>query len=184
MVYEQEYLAQYAESVPGLISHPEVKHLMVCAWMAPLLPMVELGPYQGKSTTAISTVASRRSLDIITIDNFQWAFRFGSSNVEVVLNNVAPFGANVEVLVQDSREIPPGMGNIGFLFSDTTHTASHLNAEFDVWLPHVVKGGVVAVHDYAPNFPDVPRVIGARFDNSNEWERIGLVDTLIAFQRR
>jgi len=183
MVYEQEYLAQYAESVPGLISHTEVKYLMSCAWKAPLFPMVELGPYQGKSTCAISAVASRRGLNIVTIDNFEWAFRFGPSNVEVVLGNVAPFGADIRVLVQDSRKVPNDIGKIGFLFTDTTHTAPHLDAEFDVWLPHIVKGGVVAIHDHAPGFPDVARVANARFGDK-DWERIGLVDTLIAFQRR
>lgn len=185
MNYEHEYLAQYVENFLGLISYNEVKYLIDCVWLVPEnTQVVELGPYQGKSTAAICATASRRGLEVITIDNFQWAFRYGASSAKSVYDNLEPFGAKLTVVVSDSRKVPQKIDKVGFLFADTTHTAEHLNAEFDVWLPHIVAGGVVMVHDYHPDFPGVVSVVEHRLRNSEDWNFLGQKQTLIAFQKR
>ena len=185
MKYEYEYLSYQVEVIPGLISYKEVRHLMAIAALAPQgTHFVELGPYQGKSTGAFCAVAARNNSPVTTIDNFQWAFRFGNSNANIVYNNLEKFGANLAVVTSDSRKVPQGIGEIGFLFTDTTHTEPHLNDEFAVWLSHLIPGAVLAVHDYHQNFPDVIKVIDQRFENNANWTHLGTIDSLVAFQKK
>ena len=44
---------------------------------------------------------------------------------------------------------------IDFLFEDSQHANPQMNDNLNFWLPLVKHGGIIAGHDYTPNWPDV-----------------------------
>lgn len=72
-------------------------------------------------------------------------------------------------------------GEIDLLFVDGDHSATGLNADLNAWLPHVKKGGIIALHDYGSNdWPDVKMIVDYRFKRKKPLVH---VDYLIAFRK-
>jgi predicted O-methyltransferase YrrM len=179
-----------AFKVRCLLGRDEARFLYDCARGAPDGEFVELGPYFGASTIIIASVANERGLPFTTIDRFTGDFGTHShdpSSPEILRQNLE--GAGIDplpcIIEGDSANVPDGLGLISFLFVDTDHNAATLGPELDAWLPLVMEGGVVALHDYnwPGRFPEMIEVIDRRLGESDEWERIGLATHLVAFRR-
>ena len=79
---------------------------------------------------------------------------------------------------------------IDFLFIDADHTYEAVRQDWEQWSPFVVAGGVIALHDslYVPgrNRPDMGpiRLADEIARERNGFEKIAMVDSLTAFQKR
>ena len=169
-----------------LCTREEYGFLRECAESAPDGLFVELGTFQGASTIVIADVANERGLPCLTIDNF--SMQRTPTNPQVVRNNLSRAGIDPlpRIVSSQSHIVPNDVGKVAFLFIDTDHRAEVLNPELDAWLPLVSPGGIVALHDYncPERYPTMTPAIDGRLGDSDEWERIGLVGHLVAFQRR
>jgi predicted O-methyltransferase YrrM len=107
--------------------------------------IVEIGSWKGKSTTCLGlgSKAGRR-VPIYAIDPHA-DYRFGEfkANMERagIVDLVTPVPSTSQAKARDFRE------PIELLFIDGSHEYEDVRADFDQWVPKVVEGGTVAVHD-------------------------------------
>lgn len=69
-----------------------------------------------------------------------------------------------------------------FLFVDGLHDAVSVRGDFDHFAPWVAQGGIVAFHDYSPNFPGVIEVVDDVLRGS-DFVEIAHAGDLVAVQR-
>lgn len=184
---ELDSVLDRAESIPGQCTRRELAHLWRCAMRSPPgVPIVECGVYQGRSAAVLADVAYRKQVPLVLIDTFRYGtVMWGSCSAELVRANLQRVGVKVapRIVEGNSLNVPPGVGQVGCLHIDTEHTAEHWNAEMDVWLPHMAPGGVLALHDYCDNTPEMAPAIERRIGADPQWKRLGLVRWMIAFQK-
>lgn len=88
-----------------------------------------------------------------------------------------------ELLVGDSAEV--GMGQwekLHFVFVDGSHTFKGVQADVEMWGRHMEGGSVMAFHDYGDPLHEVTQAVDQLM--AEGWENVGLVGTLIAFQKQ
>jgi predicted O-methyltransferase YrrM len=196
----EEELVQAAMAIPGRCWAEELAFLHQLALMAPAgLPMIDLGTFQGRTAAMLCAVAQDTGSEVVTIDNYvhDGAFTghykalvedpdYGKSPeeyAEMTRENLASLGLMARVIIGDSAVVPEGIEKVGLLFIDSEHTRERFNAECDAWLPLIVKGGILACHDYEQvQWPQMTPAIDDRI-GEDEWERLGLVNWLVAFKK-
>ena len=77
---------------------------------------------------------------------------------------------------------------IDFLFIDADHTWSAIERDWRDWVPHVVIGGIIALHD-SHSVPDRPDLDSVRFTEEivladPRVRRLDVVDSLTILERR
>jgi len=128
--------------------------------------IVEIGGYKGRSTTCFAFGCLGTSKRIYTIDTFN-----GNEVDFDIVNRVGFFDDwqenlrknelidYVTPLVGFSSEVAATWSlPIDLLFIDGSHVYEDALADFDNFYPHVVPGGIVAMHDVEPNHPGCQRV--------------------------
>lgn len=167
-----------AMSIQGICSAEEIRFLYKLALNAPRgFTFVELGTYSGRTAAILCAVAEKVNSQVITIDNVAW---------EGVKEGLSRLGFNARVVIGDSAVVPKDLCRIGLLFIDSEHTRERLYKELDAWLPLLVRGGILAFHDYEQNgFGEVMTpAIDERIRNKpDEWEYLGLTRWLIGFRK-
>jgi MMP 1-O-methyltransferase len=107
--------------------------------------IVEIGSWKGKSTTCLG-LGSRagKGVRIFAVDPHA-DYRFGEfkENMERagIIDLVTPVPSTSQAKANDFHE------PIELLFIDGSHEYEDVKADFDQWVPKVVEGGTVAVHD-------------------------------------
>ncbi len=107
--------------------------------------IVEIGSWKGKSTTCLGlgSKAGRR-VPIYAVDPHA-DYRFGEfkENMERagIAELVTPVASTSQAKADEFHE------PIELLFIDGSHEYEDVKADFDQWVPKVVEGGTVAVHD-------------------------------------
>jgi len=88
-----------------------------------------------------------------------------------------------ELLVGDSVELGkmPNWEPLDLVFVDGSHSYEGVKADAAVWGMHLKEGGVMAFHDYGNELHKVTPAVDEAM--AEGWERIGLVGTLIAFEK-
>lgn len=165
--------------IPGLITGNELQFLVDVAETAPLGSVVDLGTFQGRSAAALcGTVGHHR---VVTIDN--WVMQHhGVNNQKLARENLKKMLFTPRFVTGLSWEIPPEVDQVAMIFIDTDHRDFILRKELKVWLPLLVEGGIVAMHDYrSMAWPTLTLLIDQQFIEP-EWHRIGVVEMLIAFR--
>ena len=107
--------------------------------------IVEIGSWKGKSTTCLGLGSKAgANVPIFAVDPHA-DYRFGEfkENIERagIADLVTPIASLSQVAADDFQE------PIELLFVDGSHEYADVKADFDQWVPKVVEGGVVAVHD-------------------------------------
>lgn len=128
--------------------------------------IVEIGGYKGKSTTCFAFGCLGTNKHIYTIDTFN-----GNEVDFDVVNRVSFLNDWQENLKKNALldYVTPLVGfscevagtwslPIDLLFIDGSHVYEDAFADFDNFYPHVVPGGIIAMHDVEPNHPDCQRV--------------------------
>ena len=161
-----------ASDVPGFFPEEEGLALYDAAWATlPYGPVLEIGTYCGKSTIYLGAAALARGGLVWTVDHHRgseehqpgWeyhdatlvdpavgridtlpAFRrtiLGAGLEEVV---VAVVGRSATVAAVWERPL-------AMVFIDGGHTEEAAQTDYDGWAPHVITGGLLAIHDVFPD---------------------------------
>lgn len=86
-------------------------------------------------------------------------------------------------IIGDSKDVGKDWtgGAVDMVFVDGDHTYEGCRGDIEAWLPHLKIGGIMALHDFTR--AEYMEVESAVADTLMDKERIGLVDTLIAFRK-
>jgi MMP 1-O-methyltransferase len=129
--------------------------------------IVEIGSWRGKSTTCLGlgSKAGNR-VPVFAVDpHSEHTFGDFSRNMEEagLTDLVTPVPGR-------SQELAEGFDEpIELLFIDGAHQYELVNEDFDRWVPKVVEGGVVAMHD-TTWFPGPKRVADERIFKSDRFK--------------
>jgi len=147
-------------------------------------PIVEVGSYRGRSTLCLASGLRERGRGrVVSVDPHVYG-------TEAQLReNLDHFGLSawVEVIVGPSVEVAAGWtGPVSAVFVDGNHALASVEADVEAWLPHLVPGGFLLLHDAAgPAAFAGPKAVAerlfcdrARFDatgtlGSVHWGRCG-----------
>ncbi len=160
------------DALPGWLSYEEGETLyelaQACTGRGVI---VEIGSWKGKSTTCLG-LGSRagNSIPIFAVDRHLGTFPEWQANVTAagIDDLVTPIRGLSQEVVADFHE------EIELLFIDGAHTYDLVLADWDLWVPKVVPGGVVAMHD-TTGFPDVKRVAEERLYKSPDFRGVRFV---------
>ena len=107
--------------------------------------IVEIGSWKGKSTTCLGLGSKAgRNVPVFAIDPHA-DYRFGEFKANMDRAGIADLVTPIASRSQDAAE---GFDRpIELLFVDGSHDYEDVKADFDQWMPKLVEGGTVAVHD-------------------------------------
>ncbi len=178
--------------IDGWLSMNEAYNLYKCARSLPAdSTVVEIGSWLGKSTYCIAK--GLRSGHVYAIDPFDAYGEDGSAQVyqeksanrdllKVFQQNMTSLGVSEKVTPRKgySRDFVKDFNNINFLFIDGDHSVEGAKFDFENFGHKVVKGGIIAFHDYDPSRPGFgpTYVVDNHVKKSGEFEMIGVFDTL------
>lgn len=159
-------------------------------------PIVEIGSWQGRSTAALA-LGSRAGTKqpVYAIDNFIGPQRDDRPSAhggdqcgeQLLRANLNRVGINGEVTIlakpasEAADEIPP----CGLLFVDGCHLYEAVADDLRRYLPKVLPGGVVMMHDCVAGDPGVVRAMDEFVTSQpDKWVLRGRVDSAIIAVRR
>jgi len=175
---------EIAHGIQGWLTDRQIGFLYRCALRASGGAIVEIGSFCGKSTVvlALGTRAGHQ-LPIYAIDPHigsveQLSELNGRSSEEIFRQNLDRAGASrmVTPIVQRSDQVGRVWDKpIAFLWIDGDHSYEGAKADFDLFSPWVVDGGIIAFHDC--DGEPVARAMSESFRQVG-YGKIGNVDTI------
>ncbi len=150
--------------IEGLLESPDQERWLFKA--ARRLPdgsnIVEVGSFKGRSTCCLAYGCRGRSTRVFAVDTFKGNdVDFHHSDFfEEFCNNIEIRGLSEYVTPVPglSQEIAKTWDKpIHFLFIDGSHQYQDVLADFHGFLPHVMPGGTIALHDVCEGWPGVLR---------------------------
>lgn len=181
------------ESIDGWLTEPEANLLYNlgknCKGKGVI---VEIGTWKGKSTICLAYGSKAgNKVKIVTIDPHTggvyerdlykdpiWTFDEFKANIRK---------ANVEALitgkVATSEEVAKNWKEpVELLWIDGSHLYKDIKRDFKMWLPHVIDGGIVAMHDTI-NIEGPRKAAIEEIYKSKKFKDLGVVDS-ITFARK
>lgn len=142
--------------------------------------IVEIGSFQGKSTIYLAQSGEK----IYAIDPHKGDISGGktSPTLRTFKKNIAEanLDAKVVVIVKTSKDAAKGWKKpINFLFIDGLHDAGHALEDFLLWSPHVVGGGIIAMHDAFCGWQGAGDVAMRHIVYGKNYKEIGVVGSII-----
>jgi len=167
-------LLAIAERTKGFLPDDEAAALRAAAGRAPAGLWLEIGTYCGKSTVHLGGVAREAGAHLVTVDHHRgseenqpgWEWHDPSlvdphTGVLETLPSLrhALFDAGLDdvvtVVVARTQQVARWWSSpITFLFLDGNHTEDVAQHDYAAFAPHLVEGGVLAVHDVFPDPAD------------------------------
>ena len=130
-------------------------------------PVYAIDPHTGSSES------HRHFGEINTLDEFK-------ANMEGagLSGLVQPIVATSAAAAEDWTE------PIELLFIDGAHDYEFVRMDWDLWVPHVIEGGWVALHDTnVSEYPGVKRVVKESIFASNNYRNVHFVGSLLVAQK-
>lgn len=144
--------------------------------------IVEIGAFVGGGTVKLAKLASAYGKKVFVIDIFDptadrtatpdgtkmsdiyLAFLRGRSQYQAYCENTRNYG-NVVTIKEDSMKVKfPSNQRFMFGFIDGNHQPDNVRNDFLLVWDHLVSGGVVGLHDYKSELPEVTRTIDKLLD--------------------
>lgn len=184
-----------ARNVPGYLMEDEARLLGTIAACAPGTgAIVEIGSFKGKSTVMLAKVAEHYGLSrIVAIDPHNSPELLDldanpeASSFQEFLTNIQSAGVadQVEVHRAYSKDAASLWDRpIRFLWIDGDHTYAGAKTDFDGFFPHVLPGGIVALHDALNVFSGPIRVFVEDMLRSSRFGAAGFVHSIAWSQFR
>lgn len=162
-----------ALATPGFMPEDEGLALHAAALGAPPGPWVEIGSYCGKSACYLGDAARHAGTVLFTVDHhrgseenqpgeqyhdLRWVDADGRVDTLPGLRRAlaaAGLEGTVIPVVGPSRDVAAHWGTpLGLLFIDGGHSAAAAHGDYEAWLPHLVEGGLLLIHDVFPDPAD------------------------------
>jgi hypothetical protein len=178
-----------ASRVPGYIGDREFRALAMLFASAPGVGVsVEIGSFKGRSTVGLAALSAHYGLGpIISIDPHSAPSATDpdlgeqTSSFDDFSRAVEESGTreHVEVHRAMSRDVARGWTRpIRFLWIDGDHTYDGAKSDFEMFVPHVVEGGIVALHDTLHEFEGPIRVFVEEMLRSDCFGPAGLLHSI------
>jgi len=168
-------LALDPATVKGFLDPREGEALFEAARrQAPLGPVVEIGSYCGKSAVYLGTACAAAGELVFSVDHHRgseenqpgWDYfdaEVWDDAAEAV--DTLPFFRDTIRRAGIEGTVVPIVGRsvdiarrwrtpLSMLFIDGGHTMEHALGDYRGWTPHVMRGGVLAIHDVFPDPAD------------------------------
>lgn len=151
------------DSVEGWLLEGQERWLFEAAYSLPSpANIVEIGSFKGRSTCALASGCTGAQKRVFAIDDFAGAGwqRKERSFLSEFLENVNRCGVAgyVEPIVALSTEAGRTWSKpISLLFIDGSHEYDAVKTDFEMFFPHVLPGGLVALHDVCDEWPGAAR---------------------------
>lgn len=161
------------DSVKGFLDPSEGEMLYALASdCAPRGLCVEIGSYCGKSTVYLGTACQRAGGVLVAVDHHRGseenqpgeayfdpdlADGDGMSSWRMFENTLQRAGLQdsvVPVVAPSALAARVIAHNIAFVFIDGGHSMPAALADYRLWAPRLMSGGILAIHDVFPNIAD------------------------------
>lgn len=164
-----------AEAARGFMPKNEGLALYEAAMRAPTgASFLEVGSYCGKSSVYLGSAAQQRGVLLFAVDHhrgslenqpgWQWHEPDLVDPAAGQLDTLPHFRRTIHqaglephvvAVVGDSPTLAAVWGTVlALLFIDGGHGPAPAQADFDGWTPHLMPGGILAIHDVFPNPQD------------------------------
>mgnify|MGYP001350177012 CR=1 FL=1 len=202
-----QHLRQQAAEATGFMPDDEGLVLYEAgAEAAPLGPLLEIGSYCGKSTIYLGAAAQQAGTTLYSVDHHRgseeqqpgWEHhderlidpRSGRFDTLPWFRRAvadAALEATVVALVGDSPRFARHWGTpLALVFIDGGHAEQYAQADYEGWTPHLMPGGLLAIHDVFPDPADggqAPSHIYQRAIASGDFEQLRTVGSLRILRR-
>ena len=146
--------------------------------------IVEIGSWKGKSTVYLAKGSKAgNNIAIYAIDPHQKTQAHRDLKVVNTFNefkkNIKEAGVDdiIEPIVKTSKEASKNWDKlIEFLWIDGDHSFPMVKLDFDLWVPYLVRGGIIAFHDAV--FGGSKKVVCNLALKSNNFINAGLIDSI------
>lgn len=163
-----------ALQITGWMSEAELAFLAEMASTHKII--FEIGSYQGRSTRAMADNLNDDSV-IYAIDSWDYYITTLVKSDFITYNQ---FIVNLYEHIQASRVVPRHISwqnfwvkqTPDFIFIDGDHVYNSVSYDINKALKCLKPGGIIAGHDYAPEFPGVVKAVHEIFDKFNLVESI------------
>lgn len=175
--------------VPGMLTLNEGEYLHQLAQLDPGKGViVEIGSWKGKSTIWLALGSMKvRGEKVYAIDPHKPLAEEGYME-----DTEAEFRKNIREARVDSQVVPMVMSSeeaakdwnkpIRLLWIDGDHRYQEVKRDFLLWEPHVVDGGIIAMHDTIRK-KGPKRVLWENIFRSDSFEEISIVDNITAARK-
>jgi len=183
-------LVDEIHSIPGHLTDRESKHLALLAILSPKDgEILEIGSFLGKSTILLSKALTRFSgkTKVVAVDPLTQP-----SETDPVLKDNQPSRdlfyknlkhAGVEKAVEFNEMLSTELATswkkpIRMLWIDGDHTTKGVMNDFDCFAPHLVPGGIIALHDVMHDFRGPVQVLINKILRTNDFNAAGIVGSI------
>ena len=175
--------------VPGMLTLNEGEYLHQLAQLDPGKGViVEIGSWKGKSTIWLALGSMKvRGEKVYAIDPHKPLAEEGYME-----DTEAEFRKNIREARVDSQVVPMVMSSeeaakdwnkpIRLLWIDGDHRYQEVKRDFLLWEPHVIDGGIIAMHDTIRK-KGPKRVLWENIFGSDSFEEISIVDNITAARK-
>lgn len=175
--------------IPGLITNAEVNCLYQLGQFNDCAgTIVEIGSWKGKSTIALARGAAKvgkekvYAIDPHTILPEEGYLENTEAEFWINIRNAA-VETQVELMRMTSEQAAHGWNNpIRLLWIDGDHRYEAAKLDFTLWEPHLVEGGILAMHDTIRK-KGPKRVLWEYVFRSGRFQEIAIVDNITAVRK-
>jgi len=202
-----EALFAFADAIRGFMPPDEGRALHNHAsTVAVEGPFLEVGSYCGKSTVYLGAAACQRGRLLFAVDHhrgseenqpgWEWHEPDLVDPASGLIDTLPEFrrtirdsglDGTVVAVVGDSPSVAAAWGTpLALLFIDGGHGVEPAHADYQGWVPHLVEGGTLLIHDVFPDPADggrPPFEIYQRAVASGAFEELDAVGSLRALRR-
>lgn len=202
-----EALFAFADAIRGFMPPDEGRALHNHAsTVAVEGPFLEVGSYCGKSTVYLGAAACQRGRLLFAVDHhrgseenqpgWEWHEPDLVDPASGLIDTLPEFrrtirdsglDGTVVAVVGDSPSVAAAWGTpLALVFIDGGHGAEPAHADYQGWVPHLVEGGTLLIHDVFPDPADggrPPFEIYQRAVASGAFEELDAVGSLRALRR-
>lgn len=175
--------------VPGMLTRDEVEYLCRLGRESPGTGViVEIGSWKGKSTISLALGSmAARSEKVYAVDPHKPLAEEGyAEDTEAeFLKNIKEAGVHGHVvpMVMTSAEAARQWNKpIALLWIDGDHRYEQVKRDFLLWEPHVIDGGIIALHDTIRK-QGPKRVLWEYVFPSGRFQEIAIVDNITAVKK-
>lgn len=195
-----------ADAAKGFLPADEADALRAAAAAAPTGTWLEIGTYCGKSTVHLASVARESGAALITVDHHHgseenqpgWQWHDAAmvdphtgrlDTLPTLRHTLSDAGLEdvVTVVVGNTAQVSSWWSTpVTFLFLDGNHTEETAQFDYAAFAPHVVRGGVLAIHDVFPDPADggqAPWHVFERATGDGAFEEISRTGSLRVLRR-